>query len=71
MMPLAEYVRKSGQYRVLFDDPYNDPNEGEGLEFRLTYEGPLMGGCRPGTIARSINTQFESLFIHSLSGCGR
>lgn len=26
---------------VLLDDPYNDPSEGEHLEFRLRYEGPL------------------------------
>ena len=27
---------------VLWDDPYNDPDEGTLLEFRLTYEGPLL-----------------------------
>jgi len=36
---------------VLLDDPYNDPDEGALLEFRLTYEGVLLGASRTDTRA--------------------
>jgi hypothetical protein len=42
MLPLAKsFGGKSGR-RVLIDDPYNDPDKGAVLEFRLTYQGLLM-----------------------------
>jgi hypothetical protein len=34
---------------VLMDDPYNDPDKGALLEFRLTYEGLLLGASRVDT----------------------
>lgn len=34
---------------VLLDDPYNDPDEGTLLEFRLTYEGPLLAATANNT----------------------
>lgn len=35
-----------GRRVILRDDPYNDPDEGTLLEFRLTYEGILKGASR-------------------------
>jgi hypothetical protein len=32
---------------VLLDDPYNQPEEGENVEFRLTYDGPLLATQNP------------------------
>jgi hypothetical protein len=31
---------------VLLSDPYNEPEDGEIMEFRLTYEGPLLATQR-------------------------
>lgn len=36
---------------VLRDDPYNDPDKGTLLEFRLTYEGVLLGASKTDTRA--------------------
>ncbi|HTF72615.1 MAG TPA: hypothetical protein VK638_59105 [Edaphobacter sp.] len=69
MLPLAKYFRKSGQHRVLLNDPYNDPDEGERLEFRLTYEGLLLGASRTDTrsehkhaIRKAIQPQLRRLW---------
>lgn len=38
--------RSFGQIRVLKSDPYFDPDKGENVEFRLTYEGLLFGSAQ-------------------------
>jgi hypothetical protein len=38
-------------HSVLMDDPYNDPDKGTLLEFRLTYEGVLLGASKTDTRA--------------------
>src|SRR5690242_5645287 len=40
-----------GAKAVLKSDPYNDP-EGGGMEFRLTYDGMLLGSSRTDTRAK-------------------
>jgi hypothetical protein len=37
--------------QVLASDPYHDPEEGAHMEFRLTYEGALLGSSRTDTRA--------------------
>lgn len=44
-------VHRTSSSVVLFDHPYNDPDEGTRLEFRLTYEGHLLGASKTHTRA--------------------
>ena len=37
--------------RVLWDDDAGAPPEGDDMEFRLTYEGPLLGASKTDTRA--------------------
>jgi hypothetical protein len=54
---------------VLWDDPYNDPDEGTVLEFRLTYEGPLLAATGTNTrienkhtIRKALHPQLKKLW---------
>ena len=42
-------VRFTPNRVVLLDDPYNDPDKETLLEFRLTYEGPLLAATGSNT----------------------
>jgi hypothetical protein len=41
-MPSTDLYGRDRKPIVFFDDPYNDPDKGAVLEFRLTYQGLLM-----------------------------
>ena len=68
-MPSAEFLRKRTGPIVLLDDPYNDPDEGERLEFRLTYEGLLLGASRTDTRAQHKH-EIRKAFHPQLNDCG-